>query len=527
VRSISFQLSVLSLALCAAACSATQGSPTGSGGASGQGGQISSGGTLGTGGVSSGGGGAPATGGSVGTGGVEATGGITGDGGTTPRGGGGAAGGGGSLATGGVSASGGVTSTGGSTVRPTGGNAGVPTGGSATGGTTSSPTGGTTGGGTGGTTGGGTGGTTGGGTRGTTGGGTGGTTGGGTGGTTGTGGGTTNPNPGCTPPTTYPNLFVTISGHTQAESDDKVSKAWSSLFNPSGSGTIYYNGPGSDESYVEDLYNHDVRTEGMSYGMMTAVQLDHQTEFDRLWTWVKKHMANGTGEISWSCSTSGSKNSSGGAPDGEEYFATALIFAHKRWGDAGKYNYATEAQWVLDLIRTRYFNSTYHLVQFVSNSGNVDGSYVLPAFYQVWACFDTKNAAFWNESVTAARDFFHKAADANGVIPDRSSFTGQAQGGAGADAIRCVMNIMMDWNFFAADPWQKDTYAVKFGAYSKNAGGTAQYPNATLGFALPEASGKPFVDKLWSASVPNHDYWNGVLYMLALLHVSGTFHLWY
>ena len=44
---------------------------------------------------------------------------------------------------------------------------------------------------------------------------------------------------------------------------------------------------------------------------------------------------------------------------------------------------------------------------------------------------------------------------------------------------------------------------------------------------MPESSGKAFVDKIWSASVPNHDYWNGVLYMLALLHVSGTFRFWY
>jgi hypothetical protein len=37
----------------------------------------------------------------------------------------------------------------------------------------------------------------------------------------------------CTPPASYANLFVTVSGHTQAESDQKVSSAWSSLFNPS------------------------------------------------------------------------------------------------------------------------------------------------------------------------------------------------------------------------------------------------------------------------------------------------------
>jgi oligosaccharide reducing-end xylanase len=337
----------------------------------------------------------------------------------------------------------------------------------------------------------------------------------------------------CTPPSTYANLFVTLSGHTQQESDDKVKKAWSSLFNPGGSGSIYNNGPGSDEAYVEDYYNGDVRTEGMSYGMMIAVQLDHQTEFDRLWTFAKKHMVKTSGsaitEITWSVSTGGGSNGkTGGAPDGDEYFAEALIFAHNRWGDTGKYNYATEAQAVLDLLRTKDFSASAHLVLFSAGANFTDGSYVLPAFYQTWACFDTANADFWNASVTAARNFFHKAADSNGVIPDHSGLDGSAQGGAGSDAIRCVVNIMMDWNLFAADSWEADTYAAKYGAHEKNIGGGAQgFCDATLGFGLPASSGKPFVDKLWSASVPSHDYWNGVLYMLALLHVSGSFHLYH
>ena len=74
--------------------------------------------------------------------------------------------------------------------------------------------------------------------------------------------------------------------------------------------------------------------------------------------------------------------------------ATALIFASHRWGDStgpAKIAYSTEAKWVLDLVRTKYFNSEYHLVKFVSSSNNVDPSYVLPAFYKVWACFDTEN----------------------------------------------------------------------------------------------------------------------------------------
>lgn len=350
--------------------------------------------------------------------------------------------------------------------------------------------------------------------------------------TGGSGGGSTGA--GCVPaPTTYPNLFVTVSGHTQEESDAKVANAWSSLFNSSSQGTIYFDGPGSDESYVQDLYNNDVRSEGMSYGMMAAVQLDHQTEFDRLWTWVRNHMAQGcsgdvcTGEIAWSCTTSGSKKSNGGAPDGEEYMATALIFAHNRWGDTGKFDYANEARWVLDIIRTKYFHTDPHLVKFISNSNNTDPSYILPAFYQVWACFDPDNSDFWNTAITDGREYFHVGVDGNGVCPYQSSWDGSRPQAANSDSVRCVVNLMMDHNFFAADPWQTDVYAPMFAAHEKNAGPPSSYCNGLLGFGLPAADGKAFVDKLWSANVPSRDYWNGVLYMLAMLHVSGNFKLYY
>ena len=351
--------------------------------------------------------------------------------------------------------------------------------------------------------------------------------GGATGGRVGDGG----PSPGeCKGPTSYANLFVTVSGHTQAESDDKVAKAWSSLFSPKGSGTIYFDGPGADESYVQDIFNNDVRSEGMSYGMLIAVQLDHQTEFDRLWTWVKNHMANGTGEIRWSCKTSGTGCAGNGAPDGEEYFATALIFASHRWGDStgpGKFAYSTEAKWVLNVTRTKYFDSDYHLVKFVSNSKNTDPSYILPAFYEVWACFDTENAAFWKEAATAGRAYMQKVVDSNGVCPYQASMTATNPQAANSDSLRCPGNLMMDWYLFGVDTWQKDTYAPKFAAYSSaRNNGPSVGPNATLGFALPASSGKAFVDKLWSMATPSRDYWGGVLYMLGMVHVSGNFHIW-
>ena len=222
---------------------------------------------------------------------------------------------GGTVTTGGVggidgNATGGSPATGGSGGGMTGGLGGDASGGAdATGGISGNPTGGLGGD----PTGGGGGNPNGGGGNPSGGGGSGPAAGAGgnpTGGSGGVGptGTMTIPGKGCTPPAAYENLFVTVSGHTQAETDAKITAAWNQLFNPSNANTVYYNGPGADESYVLDTGNNDVRTEGMSYGMMTAVQLDKQTEFDRLWAWVKNHMANGTtGEIAWHCSTNGSK----------------------------------------------------------------------------------------------------------------------------------------------------------------------------------------------------------------------------
>jgi hypothetical protein len=38
-------------------------------------------------------------------------------------------------------------------------------------------------------------------------------------------------------------------------------------------------------------------SQGMSYGMMVAVQLDKQAEYDRLWSWVKAFMRNPSGQF--------------------------------------------------------------------------------------------------------------------------------------------------------------------------------------------------------------------------------------
>ena len=81
----------------------------------------------------------------------------------------------------------------------------------------------------------------------------------------------------------YPNLFNTYLGKTDAEVTAKLEAAWNHFFrgDPETQSLFYPLEDGT--AYVPDINNNDVRSEGLSYGMMIAVQLDKQDEFDRIW----------------------------------------------------------------------------------------------------------------------------------------------------------------------------------------------------------------------------------------------------
>ena len=115
----------------------------------------------------------------------------------------------------------------------------------------------------------------------------------------------------------YRNLFVE-NGHSPREIRAKIDAAYKQLFHgdPQTQAIAFAAGRNTNGPlmYVTDWANHDVRTEGMSYGMMITVQLDKKAEFDALWNWAKtymyisdpKHPSNGY--FSWSCKTDGTPN---------------------------------------------------------------------------------------------------------------------------------------------------------------------------------------------------------------------------
>jgi len=76
----------------------------------------------------------------------------------------------------------------------------------------------------------------------------------------------------------YRNVFLD-AGYNKADIDSKLAKAYHDVFE--GPNRVYFE-VGDSMAYVSDLKNHDARTEGLSYGMMVAVQLNKKDVFDRL-----------------------------------------------------------------------------------------------------------------------------------------------------------------------------------------------------------------------------------------------------
>src|ERR1700759_4259387 len=195
----------------------------------------------------------------------------------------------------------------------------------------------------------------------------------------------------------YSNLFKQ-AGYGQADIDAKVKKAYHEIFE--GPNRVYFE-VGDSMAYLSDLKNHDARTEGLSYGMMIAVQLNKKDVFDRIWRWSKKYLQHQDGPregyFAWSINPQTMKrNSEGSASDGELYFVTDLLFASNRWGNNTGINYYAEARRILDLMWKKdgtggihpIINMEAKQISFVPEGKGyewTDPSYHLPAFYEAWA----------------------------------------------------------------------------------------------------------------------------------------------
>lgn len=379
----------------------------------------------------------------------------------------------------------------------------------------------------------------------------------------------------------YRNLFAEL-GYKQKDIDKKLKSVFESVFY--GPDKVYFE-VGDSMAYISDIKNHDVRTEGMSYGLMIAVQFDRKDIFDRLWRWSKKYMQHQEGLLkgyfAWSCQTDGTRNAQGPASDGELYYVTSLIFASNRWGNSTGINYLAEAQNILNCSMQKIgmervaplINLEHLLITFTPDPFGgrfTDPSYHIPAFYEVWARWaEDGRSEFWRVCARKSREYLHKSIHpVTGLNPDYNNYDGTLLGSKRVigdafrfDSWRVPMNIALDYSWACADrKWQQeygnkiqnffysqgidsfvDQYNVDGTTVTEllDAGGYKKLRHslglvattAAVSLVCTHDKSREFVDRLWNAKhVPYDDgyfdaYYDGLLRLFAFMHLSGNYRI--
>jgi endo-1,4-beta-D-glucanase Y len=264
----------------------------------------------------------------------------------------------------------------------------------------------------------------------------------------------------------YTSPFKTYLGKTDAEIQGKLDQLWNHYFKGDNNSKVFYDR--GNEGYILDVNNNDVRSEGMSYGMMIAVQTNHKEEFDKLWNWAKNHMwhkgGGWDGYFAWQRNTSGNGGDDNCAPDGEMYFMMSLLFAANRWNNK---QYMDDAQYIIkrmwDNPQHKLFNQQNNIITFQpQGTGNnfSDPSYDLPAFVDLISRWSTTNQNRWKSAAQATRDHLYKSSNTrSGLFSDYNNFDGtphsesynQNASKYMYDAMRCAMNFGMDYYLFGSD----------------------------------------------------------------------------
>ncbi len=379
----------------------------------------------------------------------------------------------------------------------------------------------------------------------------------------------------------YRNIFLE-AGYKKEAVDKKLAKAYYDVFE--GPNRVYFT-VGDTMAYVSDVKNKDARTEGMSYGMMVAVQLNKKDVFDRIWRFSKAYLQHQSGPregyFAWSLNPATMKqNSPGSASDGELYYITSLLFASNKWGNNTGINYYKEARRILDAMWKKdgtgniynLINTEHKQITFVPEGKNynwTDPSYHLPAFYEIWAEYAKDgHEQFYRDCADTSRVFFKRATHpVTSLNSDYTEFDGKPHvtpwmpAGFRYDSWRVPMNIAMDYVWFGKDKkWQKE-YAVKFQKFLRSKGmdtyedqfnldgstpefilqaGTVKKLRHSIGLVSTAATtalindekgSLDFVHAVWNAKLEPYEdgyfdpYYDGLMYLFSLMHLSGNYQI--
>ncbi len=343
-----------------------------------------------------------------------------------------------------------------------------------------------------------------------------------------------------------------------------IQNGYSKLFEGDPINERIYFDASDDMAYIIDIGHDDIRSEGMSYGMYITALTGHEKEFDKLWNFSKRYLRNNNGPhqgyFSWQVSTVDfSMMDPGAAPDGEEYFAMALLIAAEKFG---RPDFKAEAIELINWMRHKPENELVGsiidpnrlAVRFSPVKGNdfTDPSYHTVAFYRAFA--EATGDESWITIAENSIKYLNKAAHyETGLCADYSEFDGtpkrmewnQESDNFSGDAWRVAMNLSLDYALFRGDKIEKsicerllfffESRRPYLSDYSVD-GGNFPRPgrDATPGLIAMNAAAaqvlspgdsliKPFVKDLAALSVPSYlwRYYDGMLYMIGLLATAG------
>ena len=368
----------------------------------------------------------------------------------------------------------------------------------------------------------------------------------------------------------YRNLFHE-AGYSQEQVDQRLADLWHTYFESNDDNERLYYEVAGDMAYIPDVNNNDVRSEGMSYGMMLCVQLNKQEQFNKLWKWAKTNMQHKSGAregyFAWRLNREGGIMDDNTASDGEEYFIMALMFASNRWGNGdGIYNYEAEANYIIKNCFNKSMESITNLfdmtakqitfVPYAQSALHTDPSYHLPAFYELWAMWAKEHNDDFRAFAAKSREMFPKFAhEKTGLMPDYANYDGSPRQGEHQDflydAWRCIMNMAVDFSWFQPEGVDYTALVNRQHNFFASKGGVPNYHNrytldgqqigsntehspglvacnATGALASNQKVAWEFIDDFMATAIPTgkYRYYDGLLYYLNFLHVSGNFRIW-
>ncbi|HEX2731001.1 MAG TPA: glycosyl hydrolase family 8, partial [Polyangiaceae bacterium] len=369
-------------------------------------------------------------------------------------------------------------------------------------------------------------------------------------------------------PEAPPNRFGELLGVTDDEVSQRIEDKFQQLFHGDPTNEAIYVESSDTEAYIYDKFHDDTRMDAIGYGMMISVELNHQTEFDKLWTFAHNHLQFTTGAKSGyfvlTCPTTGEGCAEDIATMGTFFAVTALLFAEARWGDGpAPLDYGVQARAVLNTMLhkedaagvvdgvTNAFNSESHLPASEPTTDRIDQTMPgsnWPALYAIWA--QRSEDPMWRRVTKASRQLLINAAHpTTGLYPKSTDASGKVITGAerfDQDTFGAALSLALDQSWFGADPKQIEIADRWLGFFDMVSNGLKDsYPSAytysgepdstTPSLALMAMNGSiagistldvrtSFIRVVWEASTPvgEYRYFDGVTQLVSLMYLGGV-----